>query len=179
MHSGDHETKGKMPWNANLSSSSFIKYTKMSLNHYFWQKFHIKWKLTLWKPHNLSHTIIHLNPRCSLRHCLLFLTRCHSWFSSHLQHTFSKRQAEVFNRNKTKTRRSSINSWWFASCHARHEICSSLNELRRRVGFECANSWVTAPIVKHRGNFSDMFGGCKFGRFRALVWFWSVLLTRD
>ena len=168
-----------MPWNANLSSSSFIKYTKMSLNHYFWQKFHIKWKLTLWKPHNLSHTIIHLNPRCSLRHCLLFLTRCHSWFSSHLQHTFSKRQAEVFNRNKTKTRRSSINSWWFASCHARHEICSSLNELRRRVGFECANSWVTAPIVKHRGNFSDMFGGCKFGRFRALVWFWSVLLTRD
>ena len=116
MHSGDHETKGKMPWNANLSSSSFIKYTKMSLNHYFWQKFHIKWKLTLWKPHNLSHTIIHLNPRCSLRHCLLFLTRCHSWFSSHLQHTFSKRQAEVFNRNKTKTRGSSINSWWFASC---------------------------------------------------------------
>ena len=59
--------------------------------------------------------------------CLLFFTRCNSWFSSHLQHTFSKRHAEVFNRNKTKTRGSSINSGWFASCHARHEIYNNLN----------------------------------------------------
>ena len=127
----DHETKEKMPWNANLWSSSFIKYTNMSLNHYFCQKFHIKWKLTLWKPHNLSHHSSY--PRCSPRHCLLFFTRCHSWFSSHLQHTFSKRQAEVFNRNKTKTRGSSINSGWFASCHARHETYNNLNKLLRRV----------------------------------------------
>ena len=33
----------------------------------------------------------------------------------------------MFNRNKTKTRGSSINSGWFASCHARHEIYNNLN----------------------------------------------------
>ena len=73
----------------------------------------------------MSHTIIHLI-HATVCVCLLFFTRCHSWFSSHLQHTFSKRHAEVFNRNKTKTRGSSINGGWFASCHARHEIYNNL-----------------------------------------------------